>query len=334
MTELRTCPACLNDNPLNAAECLHCSEELPPLLPEYITEQVPEKLISATDIQPAREVPRLKPGEGVVLLVRGYDDPIFVSGGDIIIGRYDPGASVPSVDLTPFNGGSLGVSRRHARIRKIDQMYVLEDMGSTNGTWINQTRLPKGKQHGLYSGDVLQLGQLVIYFYADSAEAVRSVHERISFRSASDRLTPQYLATRITPYLNALASVQAVCDEILSREPSSVEIDTINIDGPEVISVRITGARDALRLAKGHLKLWRKEHSGKLSSVENNQNWHELGEELREAEISLAFEFLRDIAPDHAGEDSRGYIEKLLQPLHVLAVSPLYVTTGSGMLAS
>ena len=333
MAELRTCPACLNDNPLHVITCQHCHEELAPLLPELITEQVPEDLI-ITDVQPAREVPRLRKGEGVALVVRGYDDPIFIVGQDMIIGRYDPGASVPTVDLTAFNGGSMGVSRRHARIRKVDHLYILEDLGSTNGTWVNQTRLPKGKQQGLHSGDVLQLGQLIIYFYADSAEAVRSVHERISFKSASDRLTPQYLATRITPYLTALAGIQAVCDEILAREPSRVEIDTINIDGPEVISVRITGARDALRLAKGHLKLWRKEHSGKITQIETMQNRNDLGHEMREAEIRLAVEFLSDFAPDHIGADTKVYVEKLLQPLHILAISPLYVTTGSGALAS
>ncbi|MEM7234566.1 MAG: protein kinase, partial [Planctomycetota bacterium] len=55
-----------------------------------------------------------------------------------------------------------GVSRRHARIETRDGHYVIEDLGSTNGTLINgaaiATRTP------LKSGDKLQLGHIQLEF--------------------------------------------------------------------------------------------------------------------------------------------------------------------------
>ena len=48
------------------------------------------------------------------------------------------------------------LSRRHARIEFKDGAYWLTDLGSTNGTFVNQTRL--SAPHRLQSGDVIELG--------------------------------------------------------------------------------------------------------------------------------------------------------------------------------
>ena len=357
---MHTCNICQTINDDDANKCKKCGASLQLALPpgpQGPTDKVPEKPINATTIaQPSFEVPDLKASE-VALVVRGYDDPILIAGKDIVLGRYDPANRQPTIDLTPFNAGSLGVSRNHARIQHVDDVYVLEDLNSTNGTWINQQRLPPGKKQGLRNGDLIQLGQMVLRLYLDSAEAVRSVEERINFHSASSRLTPQYLSTRLSPYLTALAEIQMICDEIQQRSPGAVEIGGISMDGQTLISVQIRGARDALKLAKGQLKSWRKENITKINqflsmkqsinkttallmdsadlslSSADEVKARTLGRELQEAEIALAFAFLREIAPQHMGDNNRTHVEKMLKHLHVLAFSPLNVTTGSGPLA-
>lgn len=52
----------------------------------------------------------------------------------------------------------LDVSTRHAEIRLIDQAFVLFDQDSTNGTFVNGTRVEDGWP--LREGDVISFGQL------------------------------------------------------------------------------------------------------------------------------------------------------------------------------
>tara|TARA_Y100001934_G_scaffold199374_1_gene234999 strand:+ start:235 stop:1317 length:1083 start_codon:yes stop_codon:yes gene_type:complete len=49
------------------------------------------------------------------------------------------------------------VSRRHARISETDQVYLLEDLGSTHGTVLNGRRLESGEKKVLRDGDVIEL---------------------------------------------------------------------------------------------------------------------------------------------------------------------------------
>jgi len=351
------CKMCQTENPGRRTLCQQCGAPLVPLLTALSTEPVPQKAVEATPPQQAVEVPQLR-GQGIALVIRGHETPVLIEGRDILLGRYDPGSAQPSVDLTPFNASALGVSRRHARIQIQNDVFLIEDLNSTNGTWVNQKRLPAGKQQGLQNGDLIQLGQLVLHIYFDAASALRSVEERISFKTHAATLTPHYLATCLSPYLTALAAVQAVCDEVLRREPSAIEISSISSEGPALITVQVAGAREALRLAKGPLKTWRQDNAARINQfitikdglgrrtgvlMESGESVaaqssdeelaRQLGRQLRESEVKLAFDFLREIAPQYSGEDRREYVEKLIRPLHVLAFSPLHVTTGSQSLA-
>lgn len=69
----------------------------------------------------------------------------------ITIGR-DP-TSLIRFDMT----GDLEVSTRHAEICEEDGSYTIADVGSTNGTWVNGTRLHGPRR--LYAGDLARLGR-------------------------------------------------------------------------------------------------------------------------------------------------------------------------------
>jgi Tol biopolymer transport system component len=61
------------------------------------------------------------------------------------------------------------VSRRHARIAWTGTGYIVEDLGSTNGTFVNGARV--GGPRALRSGDRLQLGEQVEFAFETHAPA-------------------------------------------------------------------------------------------------------------------------------------------------------------------
>src|SRR5262249_22553637 len=143
MADLIVCQTCQKENPIDAAVCQHCGEPLPRLLlPQMSTEPVPQRPAASTLVAPPVIEARELLGKGAAFVVRGHPDPILIQGHDLILGRYDPGSNIPTVDFTPFNAGALGVSRRHARLVAQNDIYLIEDLASTNGTWVNQQRLP------------------------------------------------------------------------------------------------------------------------------------------------------------------------------------------------
>lgn len=87
---------------------------------------------------------------------------------DINIGRTDPDSNwYPTLDLTPDDGAESGVSRRHATIKTSSQGTVVLDLGSTNGTRLNNFRLPPDLPYPLKSGDELRIGQLLLHIFLE-----------------------------------------------------------------------------------------------------------------------------------------------------------------------
>ena len=82
-----------------------------------------------------------------------------------LIGRLDPNRGIhPEVDLSRYDP-SARVSRRHARIFVQNNQYLIEDLNSSNGTFINgQMRLMPRQPHPLNSGDEVRLGETRLKF--------------------------------------------------------------------------------------------------------------------------------------------------------------------------
>ena len=84
----------------------------------------------------------------------------FLSNGDeTTIGRADPVTGIlPDVDLTPVDQ-NRSVSRRHAKIlRSGEEYHVLEEVGTVNGTYVNDQRIPTGVPVTLHNGDLVKIG--------------------------------------------------------------------------------------------------------------------------------------------------------------------------------
>ncbi len=69
-------------------------------------------------------------------------------------------ASAPDIDLTTWDAGIYGVSRHHAHIIVQDKYLCITDMGSTNGTWVNDIPLIPYKHVLLRDGDGISFGKL------------------------------------------------------------------------------------------------------------------------------------------------------------------------------
>ena len=89
---------------------------------------------------------------------------------------------------------SLGISRRHAELREVGDTVTLYDLGSSNGTHLNEQRIQAPVD--LKDGDVVRLGAAVLKFYErQSLDAL--LHDRIyrlaTVDSGTDAYTKKYL---------------------------------------------------------------------------------------------------------------------------------------------
>jgi hypothetical protein len=82
------------------------------------------------------------------------------------IGRWDAdGGIFPDVDLDS-DDPEAKVSRRHARITRRTGQYYIEDLGSTNGTFVNRgRRLLPGDRQPLRDGDEVIVGKTFLKFH-------------------------------------------------------------------------------------------------------------------------------------------------------------------------
>jgi pSer/pThr/pTyr-binding forkhead associated (FHA) protein len=82
---------------------------------------------------------------------------------EVVIGREDPISEVfPDVDLTNLGGMEQGVSRKHAVIHRVGTGCTVEDMGSTNGTYVNKKRIRPHVPQAIKPGDEVRFGKLAL----------------------------------------------------------------------------------------------------------------------------------------------------------------------------
>lgn len=101
------------------------------------------------------------------LVVAASGKQLSIAGkAEVLVGRVDPVSGIfPDVDLTPYGGDEGGVSRRHIKITLAGNQYFVEDLNSTNHTWIGQTQVNPGTRVPLNNGDQLRLGKVLLNFF-------------------------------------------------------------------------------------------------------------------------------------------------------------------------
>jgi diguanylate cyclase (GGDEF)-like protein len=122
---------------------------------------------------------------------RSAGKPVLVVISGAELGRQIDLASV-EVDIgrgeeVTFRIDSEQVSRRHASIRKLAGKFILGDLNSTNGTFVNERKV---RTHALMDGDQIRIGKTV-FKYTESALEVE-FHEQIAHRANVDALTSAF----------------------------------------------------------------------------------------------------------------------------------------------
>lgn len=103
----------------------------------------------------------------LVFHIEAEREPVIVEPkARMHIGRADVRNNIaPDVDLGPYGGADKGVSRLHAALKSDGSSVSIVDLGSTNGTYLNEEHLVPNQTRKLKDGDAVRLGHLVMHVY-------------------------------------------------------------------------------------------------------------------------------------------------------------------------
>src|SRR5215468_6702664 len=138
-----TCLFCRYDNPPGKTHCEMCAAPLVVSTEIYNQSRtvvgvpvIETKMLTKTTR--TRQTGMLG-ANSISLFVDNSDEPLLLEvTNQAILGRYVPeSTSQPRVDLTPYGALDKGVSRMHAVIRRTATGLTVQDLSSSNGSWLN-----------------------------------------------------------------------------------------------------------------------------------------------------------------------------------------------------
>ncbi len=101
---------------------------------------------------------------GPRLILQETNTPIEAPDKDTLtIGRTYRN-TVVDIDLEPYDASKYGVSRQHARLLKRGDLWLLEDLNSLNGTFVNNAEVKPGNPVVLKDGDAIRLSHMSFVF--------------------------------------------------------------------------------------------------------------------------------------------------------------------------
>jgi hypothetical protein len=153
------CTNCGHQNPPGANFCSSCGSVLATGSDTTVAFVPLDPAGDTGDYEVNVGVSELGSSAGVLVVKRGPDTGAkFTLDSDVTrIGRH-PESDIFLDDIT--------VSRRHAEIARQGPHYVVKDVGSLNGTYVNRERIEDAT---LASGDEVQIGKFKLVFLAASA---------------------------------------------------------------------------------------------------------------------------------------------------------------------
>ncbi len=195
----------------------------------------------------------------ILFLVHGQQEPVlFENAPNIIIGRQNDEGEQNFFDMSPFGEVALGISRRHAKITYQQGQFVIEDMGSTNGTWLNRQRLSVGKPFPLTCGDVLHVGpvlKLVVCFLTPADEEVVRFALQPTAPLTMTSSSIGFLATHIMAYLTAVDSIQAILQQYQGVPPQPISLVNLSLQDGNYL-IELADAAAAIHLLQSVTTSW------------------------------------------------------------------------------
>jgi len=160
------CSICKNKNDREAIVCVHCGA----VLETYLADSAGTTRSTGVQTKGTEKTGELfideamAPVSGIAIYVAGTAKPVFLSSDqEFIIGRKVQATSEVFLDLSKLGGYYLGLSRRHAMIRRTEHGYEVTDLSSSNGTWLNDERLIPHKPYLLTSGSQLRFARMQFF---------------------------------------------------------------------------------------------------------------------------------------------------------------------------
>jgi FHA domain/zinc-ribbon domain len=148
------CARCGHTNQADARFCSSCGAPLPSDEDTATTLTLSAVEAAETEDELERYLDGLPPGIGLLVVRHGPESgsSYRLDGPVTAIGRH-PDSDIFLDDIT--------VSRRHVQLAKDDEGYVLRDVGSLNGTYVNRERVDQARLH---HGDEVQIGRYRLSF--------------------------------------------------------------------------------------------------------------------------------------------------------------------------
>jgi pSer/pThr/pTyr-binding forkhead associated (FHA) protein len=161
------CTQCGHENPADARFCSQCGSRLATAPAAEPAADVTSTMTlrredvdreEVGDLGPADQaaVDALPEGSALLVVLRGPNaGSRFLLDTDVIKAGRHPDSDIFLDDVT--------VSRRHAEFRRTGDGFVVTDVGSLNGTYVNRDRIDEVLLKG---GDEVQVGKYRLVYYA------------------------------------------------------------------------------------------------------------------------------------------------------------------------
>ena len=140
----------------------------------------------------------------------------------------------------PYNDivvDNLAVSGEHAALQAIGSEFFIEDLSSTNGTYINNKKI---KRQILQTGDTIEIGKYAIKYVQD-AEADKSIAQQTAAKNGVDNTLPNDEKLNLfeqTKFAEVYVAIKILSGTSMGKEMPLVKVvTTIGKPGEAVIAI-------------------------------------------------------------------------------------------------
>lgn len=270
----------------------------------------------------------------------GRSDPIIINGAKTItIGRRDPKRRInPSIDLTEDEGAKLGVSRLHAELNFVNGQYYVKDTGSSNGTWVNDTKLQPYQPHPVQSGDRIRVGQMAIMIHVtlpqrpttgdvistliEETHTEKQYSYRFKNKDGSSLIDDGGIATgelgKVNTYLDQVSHIYKIIREAQETESGNFQVKALRIQAStNSLLVEVSKGTDIMnflaRKLPSFLRVMEGQAEGSKPQTDSLQRYPEPLEQVADYAIQeIVFKFLSEDARDDYVHRLASHFEALL----------------------
>lgn len=310
----KICPRCQHENPESALACARCGT----LFTVQIALEKTHIVFPTPNNFQAVAIPIEEAQHTLFLYIMGDKQPIILKNiREITLGRFTPDTTPPTVELAVYGDNRLGVSRKHAIIEYSGKDYLLRDLGSSNGTWLNEVQLIPHRNYVLKPNDRVRLAQLPMIVHFKENHAPETAFY-LTYSDAQARFYPSDVARDVIPFLQALEGVQEVLDAaFLKPDRNGMRLKSLQVESSvSRVMVATEGGSEAVQYVNGKVNVWKRSYQNLLDGEQNIET------EVVERELA---------APLFANleqAEAKPYLDKVVSLLPTILFSPLELSSA------